>query len=77
MDFNEGLPKAAKWEVILVVVDKMSRYMYFIVMKHPYTTKFVAEIFVKEIAKLHGYPRSILSDRDNTLWNEMFQLSGI
>ncbi|TYK03716.1 putative retroelement pol polyprotein [Cucumis melo var. makuwa] len=42
----------------------MSKYAHFKAFKHPYTAKSVAELFVKEVVRLHGYPRSIVSDRD-------------
>lgn len=46
----------------MVVVDRMSKYAHFIALKHPYTARSIAEVFVKEIVKLH--PRSIVSNRD-------------
>ncbi|KAL0545305.1 hypothetical protein IC582_015183 [Cucumis melo] len=61
-DFIDGLPKAKGWDVILVVVDRLSKYSHFLALKHPYTAKTVAEIFVKEIVRLHGFPTSIVSD---------------
>ena len=42
MDFIEGLPLSRGKEVILVVVDMLTKYAYFIGMKHPYTTATVA-----------------------------------
>ena len=42
MDFIEGLPLSRGKEVILVVVDMLTKYAYFIGMKHPYTTTTVA-----------------------------------
>ncbi|KAA0062227.1 Transposon Ty3-I Gag-Pol polyprotein [Cucumis melo var. makuwa] len=50
---GDGLPKSAGFEAIFVVVDRMSKYAHFMALKHPYTAKSVAELFVKEIVRLH------------------------
>lgn len=80
MDFIDGLPKAAGFDVILVVVDRLSKYAHFLKIKHPYTAKSVAEVFVKEVVRLHWYPRSIVSNQNkvflSNFWHEMFCLSG-
>ncbi|KAA0062047.1 Retrotransposable element Tf2 [Cucumis melo var. makuwa] len=149
---GDGLSKSAGFEAIFVVVDRMSKYAHFMALKHPYTTKYVAKLFVKEVVRdcplicmgesgqitdstclsfwdktewgagniitqdeihsfppvgeqegfqvvvpklvigrfrvvnerfsslQHGYPRSIVSDRDSVFvsnfWNELFKLAG-
>lgn len=80
LDFITGLPKAKGMEAVLVVVDRLSKYAHFILLKHPYTVRTVAMVFAKEIVRLHGIPQSLLSDRDplfvSHFWQELFRLQG-
>lgn len=80
MDFITNLPKSNGYEAILVVVDRLSKYSHFIPLKHPFTARSIAFIFVKEVVRLHGVPESILSDRDplfvSIFWKELFKLIG-
>jgi hypothetical protein len=64
MDFIEELPKSEGYNPILVVVDKFSKYAHYIPLKHPFTTPQVAQVFLDAVVRLHGMPKSIVSDRD-------------
>ena len=76
MDFIEGLPKSKGKDVILVIVDRLTKYAHFLALSHPYTVSKVADLFMDNIVKLHGPPTAIISDRDriftSKLWKELF-----
>lgn len=80
MDFIHGLPRSQGYEVIFVVVDRLSKYSHFFPMAHPYTTSSAARLFLDNIFKLHVLSLSIISDRDlvftSTFWRELFRLQG-
>ena len=65
MDFITGLPKAQGRDCIYVVVDRLTKYAHFFLITTTYTAVQVAEVFFKEIFRLHGIPRNIVSDRDS------------
>ncbi|KAL4018114.1 hypothetical protein IC575_021704 [Cucumis melo] len=80
MDFIEGLPRAGGMNVIMVVVDRLTKYAYFITLKHPFSAKQVALTFIDKIVRRHGIPNSIISDRDkiflSNFWRELFASMG-
>ncbi|XP_058786123.1 uncharacterized protein LOC131660807 [Vicia villosa] len=67
----------ARIDTIMVVVDRLTKYVHFLLVSHPYTAKYIAELFVKEVVRLHGFPSSIVSERDrvflNSFWSELFK----
>jgi hypothetical protein len=64
MDFIEGLPKPNGYNIILVVVDRLTKFAHFVALKHPYTAAIVAKVFLDNVVKLHGLPNSIVTNRD-------------
>ena len=80
MDFIGGLPKACGVDIILVVIDRLTKYAHCVAIAHPYTAKDVAVVFVKEIIRLHGFPSSIVTDKDrvfmSSFWMELFKPAG-
>ena len=64
MDFLTGLPKAKGFDTILVVVDRFTKYGHFLALFHPFIVKQVADLFISEVVRLHGFPQTIMTDRD-------------
>lgn len=78
MNFIKGLPKSGGKDVILVVVDRRTKFAHFMPWSHPFTAINVAAKFFKHIHTLHGLPKSIVSDRDSiffsNFWQNLFRL---
>jgi hypothetical protein len=81
MDFVEGFSRVNGKSVILTVVDRFSRYAHFVPLGHPYTATSVAKVFFEKIVRLHGLPKSIVSDHNpvftSKFWTELFKLSRV
>ncbi|XP_059310058.1 uncharacterized protein LOC132061223 [Lycium ferocissimum] len=72
MDFVVGLPKTLeKFDSIGVIVDRLTKSTHFIPVKITYDAKKLAKIYIREVARLHGVPISIVSDR-GTMFTSRF-----
>lgn len=80
MDFIEGLLISKGYSVIMVVVDRISKYAHFVALSHPFTATSVATTFVINVVRLHGLPSSIVSDMYkvflSSFWKNLFRLQG-
>jgi hypothetical protein len=63
MDFIEGLPKSKGYSVIMVMVDRLTKYAHFNPVKHPYIENSIAQLFMDHIVRLHVIPHSIVNDK--------------
>ncbi|KAA0040658.1 hypothetical protein IC582_025605 [Cucumis melo] len=81
MDFIVALPKSHGFGTIMVVVDRFSKYATFIPCSPDVKVDEAARLFFKNVVKLWGIPKSIISDRDprftGKFWRELFKLMGI
>ena len=64
----------------MVIVDMLSKYAYFITLKHPFSAKQVAVLFIDRVVSKHGIPKSLISGRDkvflSNFWKELFASMG-
>ena len=64
-----------------MIVDKLTKFAHFIPVMMDYSMDQLAELYMKEIVRLHGVPFSIVLDRDlrftSRFWKELHLALGI
>ena len=65
MDFVVGLPMTGtKHDSVWVMVDRLTKSAHFLPVRTDYSLDKLAELYIREIVRLHGIPISIISYRD-------------
>jgi hypothetical protein len=81
MDFIVGLPLTAiKKDSIWVIVDRLTKTAHFIAVHTTYSVQQYAEIYMDQIVRLHGIPKTIISDRGTQFvarfWEQLHECLG-
>ncbi|VFQ79098.1 unnamed protein product [Cuscuta campestris] len=80
MDFITGLPPSRGFTMIMVVMDRLSKYTHFGLLQTGFDAPRVANLFLDTVVKHHGFPSTVILDRDSvfmsSFWRELMKLSG-
>ena len=81
IDFVTWLPSIqGGYNSIMVIVDLLTKVSHVIPVKTTYKVSDISRLFVKEIFRIHGLPKRIVSDRDakftSKFWTSLFQAIG-
>ncbi|KAL5760844.1 hypothetical protein ACOSQ2_019682 [Xanthoceras sorbifolium] len=81
MDFVAGLPLTrSKHDSIWVIVDRLTKSTHFLPVRTDYSLDKLAELYIREIVRLHRVPISIISDRDprftSRFWGKLQEALG-
>jgi hypothetical protein len=80
IDFITGFPRSEGKSVIMVIVDRITKYTHFFALSHPFKSSTFATAFMETVRNLHGNPNIIVSDRDpifiGHFWTKLFSCLG-
>ena len=74
MDFIVGLPRTTNgYDSIWVIVDRLIKSAHFLAIRVSYSMEQLAQLYVKEVIRLHGVPKTIISDRDGRFTSHFWE----
>ena len=78
MDFIGGFPKLREFKSIFMIVDRLSKYVAFILTPHACPVEEGARLFFNHVVKYFKLPKDIVNDCDarfiGQCWTELFKL---
>jgi len=74
MDFVTHLPRTVRGhDAIWMVVDRLTKSAHFLAVNLRMAMAKLAQLYIREIVRLHGVPSSIVSDRDPQFTSRFWQ----
>jgi len=73
MDFITDLPQSGSNDTILVVIDRLTKMSHFIPCSKDLDTRQFANLFMKEIVRLHGLPHDMITDRGTLFTSDLWK----
>jgi hypothetical protein len=74
IDFIVGLPRTqAGYDLIWVIVDRLTKVAHFILVKTTYSGAKLAELYMSRIVCLHGVSKKIVSDRGSQFTSKFWE----
>jgi hypothetical protein len=74
MDFIVGLPRTqAGYDLIWVIVDRLTKVAHFIPVKTTYSSVKLAELYMSKIMCLPRVPKKIVSDRGSQFTSKFWE----
>jgi hypothetical protein len=78
MDFIGGFPTMEGMAMVMVVMDRFSKYAIFIAVPESCSVELAAKLFFTNVVKIFGLPKDIVSDRDprfiGRFWTALFNM---
>jgi hypothetical protein len=69
MDFEVRLHRTPKGnDPVWIIVDPLTKVAHFVPLKTRYATEKLSDLYMEHILRLHGAPKSIVSDRGPSSW---------
>src|SRR5260221_3465782 len=73
MDFITDLPQSHTFNSILMVVDRLTKQAHFILTHKSLNAPGLAQLFIANIFKLHGFPLLIVSDQGSVFVSKFWK----